>query len=285
MRGSTRSGSGRIVDLLLGLTKYFYIYLLSALALLPLLWALLSSMKTNTEILNSGLSLPSRFSLAGYFSAFRIAPIHVYYFNSVIISVVSTALNVLLVGMAAYVTARFTFRWAKTVVLLVSIAMLLPMTALIQPVYVVVKNAGLYNTKAGLILVYTALGIPMTFFILRSYFLSLPVAVEEAAFVDGASFMATFTRIVLPMAKPGLATAGVLQFLNSWNEFLYALVLTSSKGARTLPIALNYFISQFSFNYTAMFAAVVVVVLPSLIIYILLQEQVVGSLTAGSVKG
>jgi len=107
----------------------------------------------------------------------------------------------------------------------------------------------------------------------------------EAACIDGANFFDTYFRIALPVARPGLATAAILQFITGWNEFLYALVLTSSERARTLPLATNYFKSQFTYNYTAMFAAITVIVLPSIIIYIMLQEQVVGSLTAGSIKG
>ena len=159
------------------------------------------------------------------------------------------------------------------------------MTALIQPVYLLIKNLGLYNTKAGLILVYSSLGLPTTLFIMRSFFISIPRSMEEAAYIDGSGFLNTFLNIALPITKPGLATAAILQFLMAWNEFLYALVLTSAKNSRTLPLALNYFVAQFSFNYTAMFAAIVVIIIPSIIIYILLQEQVVGSLTAGSVKG
>ena len=109
-------------------------------------------------------------------------------------------------------------------------------------------------------------------------------SIEEAAYIDGAGVVYTFGRVVLPMARPGLASAAVIQFLMAWNEFLYALVLTRSQDVRTLPIALNYFRSQFSFNYTAMFAAIVMIVVPSIVVYVLLQEQVVGSLTSGAVK-
>ena len=132
---------------------------------------------------------------------------------------------------------------------------------------------------------YAALGLPTSLFIFKSYFQSIPKELEEAAYIDGAGFFLTFFVIVFPLAKPGLATGAILQFLTSWNEFMFALILTKSTEVRTLPLALNYFTSQFSFNYTAMFAALTMVILPSIIIYILLQEQITSSMVEGSVKG
>ncbi|MCL2163395.1 MAG: carbohydrate ABC transporter permease [Oscillospiraceae bacterium] len=264
---------------------YIVLILISLLSLLPIIWVFTSSFKTNAEILSSGLSLPQSWNFDGYVNAFKIAPIHTFYLNSIFIAVLSTLLNVFLIGMAAYVIARFNFRFKNLLIMLFAATLMLPMTALIQPVYLVIKSINLSNTRTGLILVYVALGLPTTFFVMRGFFLNLPRSIEEAAYIDGAGFFYTFVRIVLPMAKPGMATAAVMQFITSWNEFLYALVLTTSQNIRTLPIALNYFKTQFSFNYTAMFAAVVVIIIPSIVAYVLLQEQVIGSLTAGSIKG
>ncbi len=282
MRTRPKPTAGRAVA---GTLKYALMITLFLLSVVPLLWIILSSFKTNREILSAPLALPAHWSLDGYASAFKIAPLQTFYLNSVIITSLSTLLNVFLVGMSAYVVARFNFKGKSLVFLLFSFSLLVPMTALIHPVYLLVNTAGLLDTKAGLVFVYMSLGFPTTFFIMRSYFLGIPRSIEEAAYIDGSGFLNTFVKIVLPIARPGMATAAILQFLMAWNEFLYALVLTSSKNNRTLPLAINYFTSQFSFNYTAMFAAITVIVLPSIVIYLLLQEQVVGSLAAGSVKG
>ena len=257
----------------------------SLLSIIPVVWVFLSSFKTNAQIMHSALSLPTSLGLDGYRVAFKIAPILTFYRNSVIVTALSTFLNVYLVAMAAYVIAWFKFRGKSLVIILLSTSLLLPMTALIHPVYAVVNQLGLYNKLSGLILVYSSLGLPTTLFIMRGYFLSLPRSMQEAAYIDGAGFFRTYQLIILPSARPGLATAAVLQFLMGWNEFLYALVLTNANQSRTLPIALNYFKSQFSFNYTAMFAAIVVVIIPSILVYIFLQKQVVGGMTAGAVKG
>lgn len=262
-----------------------FLVIILLVSVIPFIWVFISSFKTNAEILGSALSLPSHWSFDGYISAFKISPLHKFYLNSIIVAVSSTVANVFFVGMAAYVLARFEFRFKNLILLLFSVTLLLPMTSLIHPVYMVIRKIGLYDTKLGLILVYTALGLPTTLYILRSYFLSIPKSIEEAAYVDGAGFFRTYVSIIIPVARPGFATAAVMQFLMAWNEFIYAIVLTNSQSNRTIPVALSYFTSQFSFNYTALFAAVLMVSIPSLIIYILLQEQVVSSLTAGSVKG
>jgi len=154
-----------------------------------------------------------------------------------------------------------------------------------MPIYKIMMGIGLFDTRSGLVLVYAALGLPTSLFVFKSYFQGIPKELEEAAYIDGAGFYRTFFVIVFPLAKSGLATGAILQFLTSWNEFMFGLVLTKSTEVRTLPLALNYFTSQFSFNYTAMFAALTMVILPSIVIYVLLQEQVTTSMVAGSVKG
>lgn len=251
----------------------------------PLIWIIMSSFKSNREILSSAFSLPTSFSFSGYKDALDLAPIFKFYGNSIIISVVSTVLNVLVVSMAAYVLARHKFKGNTLITLLLSVSLLIPTAALLMPIYRIMTAIGLFDTRLGLILVYAALGLPTSLFIFKSYFQSIPKELEEAAYIDGAGFFRTFFVIVFPLAKPGLATGAILQFLTSWNEFMFALILTKSTGVRTLPLALNYFTSQFSFNYTAMFAALTMVILPSIIIYILLQEQITSSMVEGSVKG
>lgn len=273
-----------IKELLLSVLKYVFLTLCVIVALFPIAWVFISSFKTNAEILSNGISLPQSFSFDGYRDALEISPILSYFGNSVIISSLATVINVLIMAMAAYVFARCRFRFKNFLYVLLSLAMVIPMTALLHPVYSVINAIGLYDTKTALILLYTALNMPMSLLILRGTFLSIPRALEEAAYVDGAGFVRTFFQIMLPCAKGGLASSAVLAFLNSWNEFTFALVLTSGQSARTLPLSLSYFTAQFSFNYTALFAAVAIVVIPSITVFAIFQEQVVSSLTAGSVK-
>ena len=280
MKYSQMSGREQMISAL----KYLFLAFCVISALFPIVWVILSSFKTNAEILSNGVALPKSFSFAGYRDALTISPILSYFWNSIVITVISTVLNVLFLSMAAYVFARFHFKGRDVLFFLLSLSLVIPMTALLHPVYSVVQGLGLYDTKAGLILVYTALNLPMSLLILRTTFLSIPKAIEEAAYVDGAGFVRTFFQIMLPCAKGGLTSAAVLAFLNSWNEFTFALVLTSGQSARTLPLSLSYFTAQFSFNYTAMFAAVTIAVIPSIVVFAIFQEQIVSSLTAGSVQ-
>jgi raffinose/stachyose/melibiose transport system permease protein len=263
-----------------------YVFLLGCVctALFPLVWVFMSSFKTNAEILSNGISLPSRFSFDGYTQALKISPILQYFFNSVVITSITTVVNVFFLAMAAYIFARYQFRGKNILYLLLSLSLVIPMTALLHPVYMTINALHLANKKSGLVLVYTALNLPMSLLILRGTFQSIPRSMEEAAVMDGAGFVRVFFQIMLPMAKSGLASAGVLTFLNCWNEFTFALVLTSSQSARTLPLSLSYFTSQFSFNYTAMFAAIVIAIIPSIVVFALFQEQIVRSLTAGAIK-
>ena len=251
----------------------------------PLLWVIMSSFKTNKEILSNAFALPSSWAPVGYKAALEMAPIGTFYKNSIIISVISTILNVVVVSMAAYVLARHKFRGNTFIVLMLSMSMLIPTASLLMPIYKIMTALHLLNTRTSLILVYAALGLPTSLFLFRSYFQGIPKELEEAAYIDGAGFFRTFFIIVFPLAKPGLATGAILQFLTSWNEFMFALILTSDTSVRTLPLALNYFTSQFSFNYTAMFAALTMVILPSIVVYAILQEQITSSMVDGAVKG
>jgi raffinose/stachyose/melibiose transport system permease protein len=244
----------------------------------------ISSFKTNAEILSNGISLPSKISFDGYVQALKISPILRYFWNSVIVAGFATVLNVLFIAMAGYIFARYDFRGKNILYTLLALSLVIPMTALLHPVYVVANTLKLSNTKGGLVFVYTALNLPMSLLILRGTFMGIPKSIEEAAYVDGAGFARIFFSIMMPMAKSGLASAGVLCFLGCWNEFTFALILTNSQSARTLPLSLSYFTSQFSFNYTAMFAAITIAVIPSIAVFALFQEQVVSSLVAGAVK-
>ena len=264
--------------------KYLFLLFFTLIAVGPILWAGISSFKTYAEINSSALSWPSSFNLDNYRAAFQFAPIARYFLNSVIIVGISVLVTVILVAMCAYIISRFRFKLKTLIVLLISASLMLPAQAISQPLFAIFQKLHIFDTKAGLIIVYSAMGIPMSFFVMVSYYKTISTALEESAYIDGASFLQTFLGIILPLAKPGLVTIALLQFINTWNEFYFALMLTSGDSARTVPIALNYYMGTFANNYSALFAAVVMV-LPTILLFIILQKQVVESLTAGAVKG
>lgn len=262
-----------------------FLFLIVLVSVGPFLWVLISSVKTNREILTFSFSFSNGVNWKNYVNAFRIAPIARYFKNSIFITAMGIILNLTFMSMAAYVLSRFQFRAKNLVRALFSMGLLIPGAALLLPLYISIRAVGLYNNVWGLVIVYTAFGMPTSVFIMSSYFLTIPKEMEESAYIDGAGFFKTFSIIILPLARPAFATAGIMQFLLCWNEFQFALTLTTGHEARTLPVALYYFKSAFASDYGAMFAAIVVVSLPSIVVYTLLQKQVVSGLAAGSVKG
>ena len=268
----------------LSMTKLFRFLFLSIIILLciaPFLWVFASSFKLNPEILSSKFGFPTGLHIKNYANA----PIAQYYVNSIIVGIGATLLNLAVMGMASYILSRVVFRFKTFFRMMFSTALLIPGAALLIPLYSTVKAGGLLDTKLGLIIVYAGFGIPTSLFIISGYFLALPRELEESAYIDGAGFFYTFTRIILPLAKPAFATAGILQFLTCWNEFQFALTLTTGHESRTLPVALFYFKSSFASDYGAMFAATILISLPSIAIYMLLQKQVISGITSGAVKG
>lgn len=284
-KNHTIKNSSIITKTLGTMFKYFVILIVLIVSLFPIIWVVISSFKTNAEIMNSALKLPTHFYTAGYKIALSLSPIVICFRNSILISVSSTILNVLFVGMGAYVVARYDFKYKNAVILMFTSILLVPGIALSYPIFKIIRTIGLYDTKTALVIVYTAMGMPTTFYVLKSYFLSIPKEIEEAAFIDGSSFVNTFFKIIVPIAKPGLFSAAILQFLFAWNEFFFALLLTTGKESRTLPLTLSYFTSMFSANYTALFAAITIIIIPTIIAYVLMQEQIVDSLASGAVKG
>lgn len=273
------------IKYILNIMKYIFLVIIIIISILPILWVFMSSFKTNHQILTSAFSLPKSFDLSNYYFAFKIAPILTFYLNSVIISCLATIINLIVIGMAAYVLARWQFKGSNILMILFSLTLLIPNTALLLPLYRTISKIGLYNNIFGLVLVYTGFGIPITLYVMRSYFLTIPKELEESATLDGASMVRTYLQIIVPISRPAFATAGILQFIACWNEFQFAMVLTSGTKSRTLPVALNYFTSQLATNYGALFAATMVICIPTIIIYCLLQEQVVSGIADGAVKG
>jgi len=267
------------------LIKWIIIISFVFYAIFPFLWLVLASLKTNAELLDDPFKLPKVFQFKNYTDAIEAAGLGRLIINSLVISTSATFLNILFSSMCAFAIARHTF-WGRNVLFLtISAGILVPLNALIIPYFAIINYLNLYDTRTGLILVYCAIGLPVSTFILTEFFRSIPKEIEEAAFLDGCNFASRYFRIMLPLALPGLATAGTFQFILCWNEFIYAMLLTSSTDIRTIQFGISYFTNQFFSDYVGMFAAVVVSILPSITVFIFFQEKVISGLTAGSVKG
>ena len=254
-------------------------------AVFPFLWLVLASLKTNAELLNNPFTLPKVFQFKNYSNAIQEAGLGRLIINSLVISTSATFLNILFSSMCAFAIARHTFWGNNVLFLMISAGILVPLNALIIPYFAIINFLNLYDTRIGLIIVYCAVGLPVSTFILTEFFKSIPKEIEEASYLDGCNFAARYFKIMLPLALPGLATAGTFQFILCWNEFIYAMLLTSSTDIRTIQFGISYFTNQFFSDYVGMFAAVVISIIPSITVFILFQEKVINGLTAGSVKG
>lgn len=254
------------------------------ISVFPILWVILSSFKTNGEIMSGPFVLPSSINFDAYVYLFKNYNFLTYSLNSVLVSFIPTLLSVLFFSMGAYVIAKYDFPGKNLFFGLFVITLLVPAHSRTQPIFSLIVNLNLYNTKTGLAFVYLSSGLAMSMFILKNTFQAIPNELNDAAYLDGASFIRTFFTINFPLAKNGMITAGVLMFLANWNEFYYANLLISSTENRTLPVVTILFNSMFNYNYTNTFAALVLVVLPGILFYSFAQRQVQESMASTSIK-
>lgn len=257
----------------------------------PMVWVAYSSFKDNVSIQRRPLAVPAWAEVDGgaYARAWREARFGDYVFNSLVVTGVSVALILALGAMAAYALSRFYSRWGRAAYLLFLAGLTMPVQLAMVPLFFELRSLGLLDSRLGLILVYTANGLPFAVFILAGFFRSLPRTLYEAAVIDGCSETGAFWRVMLPLARPGLVTVAIFQFIGIWKEYFFAFMIVGGAdgGARTLPLGLaNLAITaQYRGDYGMLFAGLVMVTLPILAVYLLLQRQLVNGITAGAVKG
>ena len=258
----------------------------SIIVIVPFLWVVLSSLKSTKEILASPFSLPKHWSFDNYAHAWTDAGIRQFFLNTVIVVGVALVLVMLLGAMCAYVLARFTFPGSRAIYYLMLAGLTFPIFLAIVPLFFILKNIGLINTLPGLIMVYVAFALPFTVFFLYAFFRSLPDDVYEAALIDGAGEWRAFFRIMLPMARPGIAAVAIFNFLGLWNQFLLPVALNTDQDRYVLTQGMASFASQagYAVDFGALFAAVVITVVPVLIVYVIFQRRLEGSVSRGTFR-
>jgi N-acetylglucosamine transport system permease protein len=256
----------------------------SVVVILPLLWTVLSSFKTTKEILASPFSLPQRMVWENYVSAWDTAGIGKFFVNTVVVVGCALVLVMVLGAMCAYVLARFRFWGNRAIYYLMLAGLTFPVFLAIVPLFFILRSFALLNTLQGLIVVYVAFALPFTVFFLFSFFRALPDEIYEAAQLDGAGEWRTFFSVMLPMARPGMASVAIFNFLGLWNQFLLPVALNTEQGKYVLSQGMASFASQagYSVDYGGLFAAVVITVLPVLIVYVIFQRQLQGSVSQGT---
>ncbi|HSU37656.1 MAG TPA: carbohydrate ABC transporter permease [Propionibacteriaceae bacterium] len=256
------------------------------IVVVPLLWVIMSSFKTSSEIFASPFTPPSSLQFINYANAWTTAGIGSFFFNSVIVVFGALFVTMLFGSMSAYVLARFTFPGSRILYYLMLAGLTFPVFLAIVPLFFVLRGIGLLNTLPGLILTYAAFAFPFTVFFLFAFFRSLSKSIAEAAAIDGAGEWRTFFSVMLPMAKPGLATVAILNFVGLWNQFLLPVALNTNRDNYVLTQGMAAFASQagYSVDFGALFAAVVITVIPVLIVYLIFQRQLQGSVSQGTNK-
>ena len=275
----TADAIGRIV-------KICFVAVLLVIALFPLAWLILTSFKGSSEILSVPPTVfPQAFTVEAYYDIWWKQPFAVYIFNTIKVTLCSTALSIFCAALAGYGFANLKFPLKKLLLMIVLIAQMFPASSLIISIFEMYHSLGLYDTHVGLILMYSTITLSFAIWMLYGYFKNIPVSLKEAAIIDGATEFQVFSRVVLPLAKPGIAAVGVYSFMTGWNEYFYALILTTTNNKLLASVGLANFITEFGTKWNEMSAASVIVVIPTLIIFMLLGKNLIAGLTAGAVKG
>ncbi|MFI7430620.1 carbohydrate ABC transporter permease [Micromonospora sp. NPDC049836] len=264
-----------------------FLLLWSALTALPLLWMFLSSFKSDSEILSHPWGLPGALRFENWSRAWTEAHIGRYFLNSGVVVAGSLTLTMLLGATAAYVFARYEFRGRQAVYYLFVGGMMFPVFLALVPLFFVVRNAGLFGTWTGLMLVYAAYSLPFTVFFLTAFFRTLPTSIAEAALIDGCGHFRLFFRVMLPMARPGLISVAIFNFLSHWNQFILPQVLMQgddskwvlAQGLTALAVSQGY-----QGDFSGLFAGLTIATLPVLAVYVAFQRQIQTGLTAGQLK-
>ena len=264
----------------------------SAWLVFPMVWVGYSSLKQDDEIFRHAFSLPTPGNLAtgNYGRAWSTGHFGEYFLSSVVVTGASVLLIVALGSTAAYALARFSHPLGRAAHGLFVAGLTLPAQLAIVPLFFELRAVGLLNSRLGLVLVYTANGLPFAVFVLAGFFRSLPRSLHEAALVDGCVEFSAFWRVLLPLARPGLVTVAIFQFIGVWKEYFYAFMLVggdATGAARTLPLGLaNLSITaEYHTEYGMLFAGIIIVMIPILIVYLALQRQIVRGIAAGALKG
>jgi multiple sugar transport system permease protein len=263
--------------------------------LVPIMWLFLSTIQTQASLLTIPVQLiPREFTLSNYFDIFKPAAFGessgqstflLSLRNSVIVTVGTTAISMVLGTLAAYAFARFNIPHKRTLLLIVLGSQLLPAVSIIIPLFRMFRTAGLLDTLTALVLAYTTFSVPFVVWIMAGYFQSVPLELEEAARIDGASRFVAFVRISLPLVAPGLAATAIFTMLNVWDEFFFALIFTSTYAAKTVPVALAEFIGRHSVNWGMLVTGGFIASLPPIVLSLIFYRYIVSGLSAGGLKG
>jgi len=264
---------------------YISMVIYSLTILIPLFVMIMTSFKTNAEIFKNPFGLPKTFNMDAYINLFVISNYGKYFLNSVGVTVLSLTIAVTVSSLAAYAISKYSFKYNKAIYVYFVIGLVVPIKLGTIDIMITMLNLSIFDTLWALIIVYIAMAIPLSVFILYDYIKMVPDELSSAARIDGCSEPGIFSRVIVPLIKPGLAAAGIISFIPNWNEFWFPLVLIKSKENYTIPLATGQLFGQFDTKLNLVFAVLSLASIPVIIIYLLLSNYFVKGLSAGAVKG
>jgi multiple sugar transport system permease protein len=266
--------------------RVFVLALWLVITLFPLYWITITSLKEPGAIFSYPLSYwPEVFSLGNYIGLFEQAQFGTYLGNSLLIATVAASVATLISMLSAYVLARFEFRSKGALMMAFLVTQMIPAFIALGPLYLLMTQLKLVDNKFGLILIYIAVCIPFCTVMLRGFFANVPDALEEAAMIDGCSRIGALFRVIVPVMKPGIVAAFIFNFVNCWNELFLSVTLMNRDQNKTIPTALNGFITSYNIDWGSMSAAAVLTIIPTMVLFAFASRYIVQGLTAGAVKG
>jgi multiple sugar transport system permease protein len=265
---------------------YSLLTICSAFAIIPVLWAISTSFKPEALIVQYPPQwIPTNITFDNYAKVLFQSNFPRYFWNSIVVSSVSVLASLVISSHAAYAASRFEFKGKKLILFIILMTSMIPGIAILIPLYLTSVKVGIYDTLAGMIIIYTAWRTPMLIWVLKGFFDTIPKEIEEAAKVDGCSPLRTFYQLILPISQPGLAAGALLSAIYVWNDFLVAFSFTTKDNLRLLSVGLYNYITQFGIDWGLLMAAVIISVIPIVILFVCLQSKFVDGLSAGAVKG
>lgn len=264
---------------------YVFLVLLAIIYIAPLIWVVLTSLKDDSTLMLSPWAMPENIMLGNYIFAWTAGNLGKATLNSFIVCTITLVLSMIIGAMAAYAIAILRWKLSKLTLTYFLIGMMIPVHCVLIPLFIQFSKLKLSNSLVGIIIPYITFSLPITIYILVGFFEGIPKELFESACIDGCSVYKMFGTIALPLAKTGFMVTGLMSFVNNWNELLLAMVFISKESKKTLPVSLTKFVGPYNTNYCQMFAAIVLAIIPTIVVYCCFANQIVDGLTAGAVKG
>ncbi len=278
---SATSTKSKVVQVII----YVFLTLLAVLYIAPLLWVVITSLKDDSTLMLSPWAMPDKLMFENYTFAWTAGNLGRATLNSFIVCSITLILSMLFGAMAAYAIAILRWKLAKLTLTYFLIGMMVPVHCVLIPLFIQFSKLKMSNSLIGIIIPYITFSLPITIYILVGFFEGIPRELFESACIDGCSVYKMFGTVALPLAKTGFMVTGLMSFVNNWNELLLAMVFISNEAKKTLPVSLTKFVGPYNTNYCQMFAAIVLAIIPTIIVYCMFSNQIVDGLTQGAVKG